>query len=71
MSNFICAISGVAAEEPVVSPSSGEIFERRLIVKYIDENGTDPISGKELKTSEVSIYFADVVVDFFFSSSLL
>lgn len=53
MSNFVCAISGVTAEEPVVSPASGEIFERRLIIKYIDENGTDPITGKDLKTNEV------------------
>jgi pre-mRNA-processing factor 19 len=57
MSNFICAISGVIAEEPVVSPASGEIFERRLIVKYVDENGTDPINGKELRTSEVCLIF--------------
>lgn len=58
MSNFICAISGVTAEEPVVSPASGEVFERRLIVKYVDENGTDPINGKELKTTEVcSVFF--------------
>uniref|UniRef100_A0A170VPV1 Pre-mRNA-processing factor 19 n=1 Tax=Triatoma infestans TaxID=30076 RepID=A0A170VPV1_TRIIF len=26
----------------------GQFFERRLIEKYITENGSDPINGKEL-----------------------
>lgn len=56
MSNFICAISGTQAEQPVVSPASGEIFERRLIVKYVEENNVDPINGKDLKVGEVSFF---------------
>lgn len=32
----------------MLSPVSGSIFERRLIEKYLIENGVDPINGKEL-----------------------
>nr|CAD7567388.1 unnamed protein product [Timema californicum] len=41
-------VSNEVPEHPVVSPVSGSIFERRLIEKYIVENGVDPIVGKEL-----------------------
>lgn len=37
----------------MVSPSSGAIFEKRIIEKYIIENGVDPISGRELHVEEL------------------
>lgn len=40
-------------EVPVISPSSGAVFERRIIEKYILENGVDPINGKDLKADEL------------------
>jgi len=46
MTTFICSISNESPENPVVSPVSGCVYERRLIEKYLSENGTDPVSGK-------------------------
>ncbi|KAL3098605.1 hypothetical protein niasHT_022841 [Heterodera trifolii] len=53
MSHFVCAISGNEPEVAVASPVSGEVFEKRLLVKYIEENGTDPITGQKLDISNL------------------
>ncbi|KAF2966705.1 hypothetical protein GQX73_g6877 [Xylaria multiplex] len=45
---MLCALSGEAPQEPVVSKLSGSVFEKRLIEKYIEENGKDPVSGEDL-----------------------
>lgn len=51
--SLFCAISNEVPEHPVVSPLSGAIFEKRIIEKYIIENGVDPISGKELAIEDL------------------
>ncbi|KAF8640523.1 hypothetical protein AX17_000185 [Amanita inopinata Kibby_2008] len=51
---FFCAISGELPQEPVVSKKSGKVYERRLILKYIAENGTDPITGEKLEESDLT-----------------
>ncbi|XP_064613232.1 pre-mRNA-processing factor 19-like [Liolophura sinensis] len=43
-----CAISNEVPEHPVVSPVSGHVFEKRLIEKYIGDNGADPMNGEKL-----------------------
>lgn len=46
-------VSNEVPEHPVVSPVSGSIFEKRLIEKYLAENGVDPITGKELTVDQL------------------
>lgn len=47
------AVTNEVPEIPVVSPSSGAVFERRIVEKYILENGCDPITGKDLKVEDL------------------
>ena len=47
------SVSNEVPEHPVVSPVSGCIYERRLIEKYISENGTDPMNGEKLNAAEL------------------
>ncbi|QRW05769.1 mRNA splicing factor [Ceratobasidium sp. AG-Ba] len=50
---FFCAISGEAPIDPVISTKSGHVYERRLITKYIAENGTDPLTGEKLEEADL------------------
>jgi len=50
---LVCSISGEVPENPVVSPLSKHVFEKRLIEKFISENGTDPITGDSLAEDEL------------------
>lgn len=60
---MICAISQLVPEEPVVSPLSGCVFEKRLIKKYISEYKKDPISNEPLEENQLIDLksFSDVV----------
>jgi len=50
---FVCGISGETPEHPVVSPVSGAVFEKRLIEKWIQENGSDPVNDQPLDTDQL------------------
>uniref|UniRef100_A0A669CM13 Pre-mRNA-processing factor 19 n=1 Tax=Oreochromis niloticus TaxID=8128 RepID=A0A669CM13_ORENI len=50
---LVCAISNEVPEHPCVSPVSNQVFERRLIEKYIAENGTDPMNGQPLSEEQL------------------
>ncbi len=46
-------VSGVPPQEPVVSPKSGSVFEKKLIIQYIEKHGTDPISNEPLDIEDL------------------
>ncbi|KAH9050472.1 WD40 repeat-like protein [Lactarius hengduanensis] len=50
---FFCAISGEPPQDPVISSKSGHVYERRLVQKFISENGTDPVTGEKLEESDL------------------
>lgn len=47
------AVSGAPPTAPVVSKTSGTVYEKALIERYIEENGTDPISGEPLTKEDL------------------
>ncbi|EMR10320.1 hypothetical protein PNEG_01576 [Pneumocystis murina B123] len=57
---MFCALSGESIDIGVVSKKSGNVYEKRLIEAYIQENEKDPVTGEpltlddlvELKTSK-------------------
>lgn len=51
--SLLCAISQQPPEEAVVSPLSGCVFEKRLILKYINEYGKDPITSEPLDEGQL------------------
>jgi len=53
MSKFVCGLSGEPVEEAVVSQVSGVVYEKRLIHKWIQENGTDPVNDAQLDTDQL------------------
>lgn len=50
---MLCALSGEPAKEPVVSPRSGAIFERKLVESYIATSGKDPINDEPLAVEDL------------------
>jgi len=51
--SLFCSLSNEVPEQAVISPVSGHIFEKRLILKYLNENGTDPINNQALNPEQL------------------
>ena len=45
---YLLPVSNEVPESPVVSPVSGCVYEKRLIEKFISDNGTDPMNEEKL-----------------------
>lgn len=60
--SLVCGISGNVPDEPVISPSSGTVFEKRLIEKHLDDNDTDPINGESLTKDQLIAVNASKIV---------
>lgn len=59
---MFCSISGEPTVDPVVSPRSGAIFERKHIVNYISTSGTDPIDNLPLSVDELILVKAESTI---------
>jgi pre-mRNA-processing factor 19 len=50
---FFIKVSNEVPDQPVLSPVSGCIYEKRLIIKYLQESSTDPITGQSLTEDQL------------------
>jgi len=53
MSTIVCSISGHAPEEPVFSPKTGHVYEKRLIIKHIQSAGKCPVTKEEITQDDI------------------
>lgn len=55
------AVSNTVPSEPVFAPTSWAIFEREIIVRYIERYGKDPINGVTLTIEQlIRVYHSSV-----------
>jgi len=50
---MFCAISGEVPSEPVVSKTSGHLFEKRLIEKFLESEDKCPVTGEPLTKEDL------------------
>ena len=60
--NVRLVATGVVPTDPVLSPKSGVVFERRAIEKHLEHTGTDPVNGADLKKDELIAVKTSTVV---------
>ena len=52
--SIVCAISGDIPETPIVSHVSGHVFEKRLLEKWVEDKGTDPVTNEPLSMEQTT-----------------
>eukprot|EP00741_Cyanophora_paradoxa_P009519 tig00001501_g9219.t1 len=60
--SLTCALSGGIPEEPVISKKSGHAYEKRLIEKYLEANGTCPITKEPMSKEDLLVPQASKIV---------
>uniref|UniRef100_A0A7S0RAF6 Pre-mRNA-processing factor 19 n=1 Tax=Pyramimonas obovata TaxID=1411642 RepID=A0A7S0RAF6_9CHLO len=50
---MFCSLSGQTPEEPVVSRTSGILFEKRLITKHVADEGKCPVTNEPLSADDL------------------
>lgn len=53
MSTIVCAVSGHAPEEPVFSPKTGHVYEKRLIMKHVESTGSCPVTKEAITQDDL------------------
>ena len=46
-------VSGEVPEVPVFSANTGDVYEKRLIDRYVSESGTCPVTGQTLSADDL------------------
>ena len=49
----VCAISGQVPQEAVVATPCGFVFEKKLILKHLEDSDECPVSGTKLAASDL------------------
>lgn len=50
---MFCAISGEIPQDAVVSKKTGQLFEKRIVLKYIADGGRCPLTGEDLTEQDL------------------
>lgn len=53
MSTIVCAVTGHPPEEPVFSPKTGHVYEKRIIMKHVESSGKCPVTKEELSKDDL------------------
>ena len=54
MASFSCGITGELCSEPTVTPNGG-VYEKKVIERWISENGIDPETKEALSKEELIV----------------
>lgn len=53
MSTIVCAITGNVPDEPVFSPKTGHVYEKRIILKHVESAGKCPVTKQEISADDL------------------